>query len=42
VIIEPAILFDRRQGLRWMHIVVGALRLAFILLQRLFLRRKPG
>ena len=37
--IQAAILFDGRLSSGWMRIVVGAL-LLFILLQRLFLRRK--
>jgi ribose/xylose/arabinose/galactoside ABC-type transport system permease subunit len=38
--IQAAILFDGRLSSWWMRIVVGALLLAFILLQRFFLRRK--
>lgn len=38
--IQAAILFDGRLSSWWMRIVVGALLLVFILLQRLFLRRK--
>ena len=40
--IQAAILFDGRLSSWWMRIVVGVLLLAFILLQRLFLRRKPA
>ena len=38
--IQAAILFDGRLSSWWMRIVVGGLLLVFILLQRLFLRRK--
>ena len=38
--IQSAILFDGRLSSSWMRIVVGALLLMFILLQRYFLRRK--
>jgi simple sugar transport system permease protein len=38
--IQAAILFDGRLSSWWMRIVVGALLLVFILLQRYFLRRK--
>lgn len=38
--IQSAILFDGRLSSWWMRIVVGALLLVFILLQRFFLRRK--
>ena len=38
--IQAAILFDGRLSSWWMRIVVGALLLVFILLQRFFLRRK--
>ena len=38
--IQAAILFDGRLSSWWMRIVVGALLLGFILLQRLFLRKK--
>ncbi len=38
--IQAAILFDGRLSSWWMRIVVGGLLLAFILLQRYFLRRK--
>jgi simple sugar transport system permease protein len=38
--IQAAILFDGRLSSWWMRIVVGGLLLGFILLQRLFLRRK--
>jgi len=38
--IQAAILFDGRLSSWWMRIVVGALLLGFILLQRYFLRRK--
>ena len=38
--IQAAILFDGRLSSWWMRIVVGALLLGFILLQRFFLRRK--
>lgn len=38
--IQAAILFDGRLSSWWMRIVVGALLLLFILLQRYFLRRK--
>lgn len=38
--IQAAILFDGRLSSWWMRIVVGGLLLAFILLQRLFLRKK--
>lgn len=38
--IQAAILFDGRLSSWWMRIVVGVLLLVFILLQRLFLRRK--
>ncbi len=38
--IQAAILFDGRLSSWWMRIVVGALLLMFILLQRCFLRRK--
>ena len=38
--IQAAILFDGRLSSWWMRIVVGGLLLAFILLQRFFLRRK--
>jgi simple sugar transport system permease protein len=37
--IQAAILFDGRLSPWWMRIVVGALLLAFILLQRLLVRR---
>jgi ribose/xylose/arabinose/galactoside ABC-type transport system permease subunit len=40
--IQAAILFDGRLSSWWMRIVVGALLLVFILLQRFFLRRKSG
>ena len=40
--IQAAILFDGRLSSWWMRIVVGGLLLVFILLQRFFLRRKPG
>jgi simple sugar transport system permease protein len=40
--IQSAILFDGRLSSSWMRIVVGALLLMFILLQRYFLRRKCG
>ncbi len=40
--IQAAILFDGRLSSWWMRIVVGALLLVFILLQRFFLRRKAG
>lgn len=39
--IQAAILFDGRLSSWWMRIVVGALLLVFILLQRFFLRRRP-
>ena len=38
--IQAAILFDGRLSSWWMRIVIGALLLMFILLQRLFLRRR--
>jgi len=38
--IQAAILFDGRLSSWWMRIVVGALLLVFILLQRFFLRKK--
>lgn len=38
--IQAAILFDGRLSSWWMRIVVGGLLLVFILLQRLFLRKK--
>ncbi len=38
--IQAAILFDGRLSAWWMRIVVGVLLLVFILLQRVFLRRK--
>lgn len=38
--IQAAILFDGRLSAWWMRIVVGALLLVFILLQRFFLRKK--
>ena len=38
--IQAAILFDGRLSSWWMRIVVGALLLGFILLQRLFIRKK--
>ncbi|MBI5689510.1 MAG: sugar ABC transporter permease YjfF [Verrucomicrobia bacterium] len=38
--IQAAILFDGRLSSWWMRIVVGALLLTFILLQRIFVRRK--
>lgn len=38
--IQAAILFDGRLSSWWMRIVVGALLLVFILLQRFFLRRR--
>jgi simple sugar transport system permease protein len=40
--IQAAILFDGRLSSWWMRIVVGLLLLMFILLQRLFLSKKPG
>ena len=40
--IQAAILFDGRLSSWWMRIVVGALLLVFILLQRFFLRGKRG
>jgi len=38
--IQAAILFDGRLSSWWMRIVVGALLLLFILLQRIFIKKK--
>ena len=40
--IQAAILFDGRLSPWWMRIVVGALLLGFILLQRVLVRRSRG
>jgi simple sugar transport system permease protein len=40
--IQAAILFDGRLSSWWMRILVGALLLAFVLLQRLLLRRRAA